>query len=331
MINSGIPLIKALNSLVAQLEKNPRMQLIVEGISQDVSSGASLSESLLMNPDVFSEAEVGMVQSGEASGRLNSVMENLANDLEKAHMIKAKVKSAMIYPVVVFVLLIAVVAAMMIFVIPKLKSLFESNNAELPLITRIVVGLSDFMVEQKFTFAVSVLGLVLFLMILKKTDVGKYMIDKFKITVPLFGSLFKKAYLSHFARSLSNLLDSNISIVKTVEITANSVGNEVYRKSLLLSAEDIKQGIPLAESLSENPLFPPMLINMIEVGEETAQLDEISAKVAKFYEDEVDTAVAGISKIIEPVILIVIGLTVGAVVAAIMLPIMQLSNVAGVL
>ena len=332
MVDSGIPMIRSLNSLAVQMQNVPRLQMIIEKISADVSSGASLSEALSMNPDVFSEAQVGMIQSGESSGQLSGVLQNIAGDLEKEHSIRSKVKSAMIYPIVVMLLLVAVVTGMMIFVIPQLKSLFESNaGAELPMITKIVVAISDFMVNQKRVLGVSILGILLFYQVFKRTGIGRYMIDQFKINVPLFGELFRKSYLSHFARSLSNLLSSGLSVIRTLEVTANSVGNDVYRRRLLLSSEDVKQGIPIAESLSESPLFPPMLISMLEVGEATAQVDEIAEKVAKFYEDEVDTAVAGISKIIEPVILIVIGLSVAAVVAAIMLPIMRLTDLAGVI
>lgn len=330
MVNSGIPMVKALRSLVNQMDKTPRMQMVVDKVANGVEGGSSLSEAIFTHPDVFMEQEVGMIQSGEASGQLSKVLENLAADTEKAYAIKAKVKSAMMYPVIVMLLLVAVVIAMMVFVIPQLKELFASSGTDLPLITKIVVGISDFFINQKFLLILGILAIVVVFMTVRKTDFGKYAIDKFKITMPLFGSLFKKAYLSRFARSFSNLLDSNISVVKAIEITGNSIGNAVYKKRLFVSMEDVKQGIPIAESLTEGDLFPPMLVNMIEVGEKTAQLPEISGKVADFYEDEVDTAVAGISKIIEPVILVVIGLTVGAVVAAIMLPIMKLTDVAGV-
>ena len=330
MVNAGIPMVKALRSLTAQMEKTPKLKSVIEKIASDVEGGASLSDALFANSDVFAEQEVGMIQSGEASGQLSGVLENLAKDTEKVYSIKAKVKSALMYPIIVITLLIGVVVAMMVFVIPQLKDLFATSGADLPLITKIVVGLSDFMIEKKVVFVLSVLVVAGLFMIFRKTDIGHYLIDSFKIKVPIFGSLFKKAYLSRFARSLSNLLDSNISIVKAIEITANSVGNEVYKKRLMLSVEDVKQGIPMAESLTESDLFPPMLVNMLEVGERTAQLPEIAGKVADFYENEVDTAVAGISKIIEPIILAVIGLTVGAVVAAIMLPIMKLTDIAGV-
>lgn len=330
MVNAGIPMVKALRSLVNQMGKTPRLQMVLEKISDDVEAGASLSEAVSGHEDVFIEQEVGMIQSGEASGQLSSVLENLAADTEKAYTIKAKVKSALMYPVIVILLLIGVVVAMMVFVIPQLKDLFATSGADLPLITKIVVGISDFMIEKKFVFLAGVAMLVMGFMVFKKTALGKFLIDKFKISIPIFGGLFRKSYLSRFARSFSNLLDSNISVVKAIEITGNSVGNEVYKKRLLISMEDVKQGIPIAESLTESDLFPPMLVNMMEVGEKTAQLPEITGKVADFYEQEVDTAVAGISKIIEPVILVVIGLTVGAVVAAIMLPIMKLTDVAGV-
>lgn len=331
MINAGIPMIKSLKSLESQSEKSPRLKIVIKQLKDDIESGTSLSAAMLPFEKIFTEAEVGMVESGEASGQLSKVLENIGKDVEKAHTIKSKVKSAMMYPVVIFCLLIAVVAVMMVYVVPKLTELFNSVQGELPLITKIVVGLSDFLRANGLFIIASILGVVLGLVLFKKTDTGRYAFDKFKISIPIFGKLFKMSYLSRFARSLSNLLDSNVSIVKTLEITANSIGNEVYRKRLMLSVEDIKQGIPLAENLTSSDLFPPMLVNMIDVGEKTAQLDEITAKVASFYEEEVDTAVAGISKVIEPVMLIFIGLTVGTVVAAIMLPIMKLSNLSSAL
>ncbi len=327
MINSGIPMVRALQSLVAQLEKTPRLRMVVEQLAKDIEGGGSLSKGMMKFDKIFAESEIGMIQSGEAAGQLTQVLENLAKDAEKAFSIKSKVKSAMIYPIVIFLLLIAVIVAMMVLVIPKLTELFASTGSELPLITRIVVGMSDFLINKKLLLIVIVFAIVAGFILFKKTETGRYTLDKVKLKFPIFGALFLKAYLSRFARSLSNLLDSNVTIIDTLEITANSIGNEVFRKRLMLSVEDMKQGIPLAENLNESDLFPPMLVNMIDVGEKTAQLDEITAKVAAFYEDEVDTAVAGISKIIEPVILIVIGLSVGLIVAAIMLPIMQLSDI----
>lgn len=330
MVNAGIPMIRALKALYSQMDKSPRMQMIIEAMSLKIEDGASLSVAMTDYPDVFSESEVGMVESGEESGQITRVLDNLATDADKAYTIKKKVKSAMMYPVIVLSLLVLVVIAMMIFVIPKLTDLFDSFGGELPFITKVVVGTSNFFINYGVNIAFAAMGLFVLFLFFRRTYAGKYMIDSFKLRIPIFGSLLQKFYLARFARSLNNLLDSDVSIVRTLEITANSVGSEVYKKRLLLAVEDIKQGIPLAENLTESRLFPPMLINMIDVGEKTAQLDEITGKVAMFYEDEVDTSVAGFSKIIEPIILAVVGLGVGTVVAAIMIPVMQLSNLSGV-
>lgn len=326
MLDAGIPMVKSLKSLILQMEKSPPMQVVLKDVLNRVEAGSSLSEALLAHPNVFTEAEIGMVESGEASGQISRVLETLSEDAEKAQEIRGKVKSAMMYPTIIFCLLLLVVAAMMVYVIPKLTELFAATGGDLPLITRIVIGISDFLINNKFTLIVGIAFIAGFIILFKRTDVGRYTFDNLKLKIPVFGKLYKKSYLARFARSLGNLVDSQVSIVKSLEITANSIGNEVYRRRILLSVEDIKQGIPLAENLSESPLFPPMLVNMIEVGEKTAQLDEITAKVANFYEKELDTTISGISKIIEPIILVVVGLTVGLVVLAVMLPIVKLSE-----
>ena len=329
MINAGIPMLKSLKSLKLQLADNAVFSSVLGTMIEEIQGGKSLSESMAEFPNIYSDAEIGMIRSGEATGRLSGVLENLAADAEKAYSIKNKVKSAMMYPIVILLLLVAVIVAMMLWVVPKLTDLFAATGSELPILTKVLIGTSDFLRNNSKELVLGILLFVILVIVFKRTDSGKYFFDALKLKIPIFGNLFKKAFLSRFARSLSNLLDSNVTIVESLEITANSIGNEVYKKRLLMSMEDIKQGIPLAENLTASPLFPPMLINMIDVGEKTAQLDQISAKVASFYEDEVDTAVAGISKIIEPVILIIIGSTVAVVVAAIMLPIMQLSNLSG--
>ncbi|MFA6917714.1 MAG: type II secretion system F family protein [Candidatus Gracilibacteria bacterium] len=329
MINAGIPMVNALKALAQQEVQNPRMMMIVYGLAEQVEAGKKLSDAMFVHPDIFAEKDIGMVRSGEASGQLANTLENLANDTLKAYEIKGKIKSAMTYPIVVMGLLLCVFVVMMIFVIPKLTELFSSFGKELPLLTRVVVGMSNFMVSQKLLLAFGVIALLFAFSIFRKTDFGRYYLDLFKLKVPLFGQLFRKAYLSRFARSLSNLLSSGLSIVTTLEIVANSVGNEIYRKKLLLATEDIKQGIPLAETLAESDFFPPMLLSMIEVGEKTAQLDTILNKVADFYENEVSTSINGLSKLLEPLILVVIGVSVGLIVGAIMMPIMDMSSLAG--
>ncbi|MFA6991876.1 MAG: type II secretion system F family protein [Candidatus Gracilibacteria bacterium] len=329
MLNSGIPMVKSLKTLSYQSEDNPRLRKVIDRLAELIESGSSLSVSMSTYPSVFSEQEVGMVESGEESGKLMKVLEELSRNLDKTYKLMAKVRSAMMYPAFIFALLIVVIIAMMIFVIPKLAELFLSVKTDLPLLTRIVIGSSDFTIKYGlYVFVVAVIAFIL-IGIYKKTDDGKLLFDKIKLGIPIFGQLFKKVYLARFSISLSNQIDSGVSIVRAFEITANSIGNEVYRKKLLLIKEDLKQGIPIADNLMQSDLFPPMMVSMVEIGEKTAQLGEISSKIADFYETEVDTTVEGLSKILEPIILVVIGVTVGGVVGAVMLPIMKLTDMAG--
>mgnify|MGYP001159302938 CR=1 FL=1 len=329
MVNAGVPVMKALKSLMGQVATDSHMYLLINSLYHKIEEGQSLSEAMSYHPKDFSEMEIGMIEAGEAAGQLNATLDNLGRDIERRNDIKHKIKSALMYPVAIMLLLVAVLIVMMVFVIPKLEGLFESQGANLPLVTKIVVGTSHFLIDYKFLLIFIVGALIAGIWIGKKTSEGKYIWDKLKINFPIFGKLFKMAYIARFARSIANLVSSGVPIVKTVEITSNAIGNEVYKRRLYLTSEDIKQGIPLAETLSESSLFPPMIVNMVEVGEKTAQLDAIMNKVADYYDETVSTTVQGIAKIIEPVVLVMIGLSVGVIVAAIMLPIMQLSNMAG--
>lgn len=330
MINSGVPVIKSLKSLLGQVEHGGHLYMIIEDLLTRVEEGQSLSEAMSHHASEFSEMEIGMVESGEAAGQLNKTLDNLAIDISRRQDIKHKIKSAMMYPIAIILLLMVVLIVMMVFIIPKLTALFERTAEDLPLITRIVVAISDALRNYGVFMFIGLVALIVGIHFGKKTSQGKYIVDKFKLAIPVFGKLFQMTYLARFARSLANLMSSGVPVVKTLEITANAVGNEVYKRRLMLTAEDMKQGIPLAENLSDPKLFPPMLVNMAEVGEKTAQLDTIMLKVADFYEESVSTTVQGLSKILEPAILVVIGVSVGIIVAAVMLPIMQLSDMASV-
>lgn len=329
MLNAGIPVIKSLHTLGLQSEKNRRLSRLLFDMAQSIENGRSLSEAMNDYPDIFDEAQIGMIKAGEASGQLNKTLLSLAEELEKTSKITGKVKGALVYPLVILCLLIAVIFLLMIMVIPQITKLFTQSSLELPLPTRIMVSLSSFLVAY---WPVVILGFFLFIMAIsagKKTRPGRYLWDSMLLRLPVFGSIFQKSALSKFARSFSNLLGSGIPIIKSLEIVAHAIGNEVYKRRLLLTAEDMKRGIPMAENMSENKLFPTMLVNMIEVGEQTAQLEQVTVKVADFYDDEVDTVVQALTKIMEPLILVIIGVTVGGLVAAIMLPIIQLTNIAG--
>jgi type IV pilus assembly protein PilC len=329
MLNAGLPLIKSLDTLGAQSEKTPKLAKLLFEMARAIERGQSLSESMSTYSDVFGDAEIGVVKAGEASGQLNKTLRSLAEELEKTASITGKVKGAMIYPLVIMSLLVVVIFLMMIMVVPQITKLFTETNKELPLPTRVLMWLSDFSINYWPFIIIALIALFIGFSAAKKTRTGRYVLDVIKLKLPIFGNIFQKTALSKFARGFSNLMGSGVPIIKSIEIVSHSIGNEVYKRRLLLTAEDMKRGIPMAENLAESKLFPKMLVNMIEIGEQTAQLENVTVKVAEFYDEEIDTVVAALTKIMEPLILVVIGLSVGGIVAAVMMPIMELTNIAG--
>lgn len=329
MINAGIPLIKSLNTLGAQAEKTPRLQRVLFDMAHEVEGGSSLSKALGKYPDVFTEAQLGAVQAGEASGQLNKTFKNLAEESEKSAAIVGKVKGALIYPIVILVIMFGVVFVMMLLVVPQISGLYSQAGKDLPAVTQILITMSDFTVSYWWLMILAVIGIISGIMSWKRTKSGRFYWDKMLLALPVFGNLVQKSTLAKFSYGFGNLLASGVPIIKAIEIVSMGVGNEVYRKRFLLTAEDMKSGIPMAENLSNSKLFPSMLVNMIEVGEQTAQLENVTQKVADFYNEEVNNAVNSLTKIMEPLIIVVVGITVGGLVAAIMLPIMQLTSLAG--
>lgn len=330
MINAGIPLIKSLNTLGAQSEKNPKLQRVLFDLAHQVETGSSLSKALEKYPDVFTEAQIGAVQAGEASGQLNKTFRNLAEEAEKSASIAGKVKGALIYPVVILTLMFGVIFLMMLLVVPQISKLYGEAGKELPLATKILIQMSDITVAYWWAILGGIALFIAAVITWKKTKSGRYYWDMLMLNMPIFGDLVKKSTLSKFAYGFGNLLGSGVPIIKAMEIVSAAVGNEVYRKRFLLTAEDMKSGIPMAENLSNSKLFPSMLVNMIEVGEQTAQLENVTQKVAEFYNEEVNNSVNALTKIMEPLIIVVVGVTVGGLVAAVMLPIIQLTDITGI-
>jgi len=334
MINAGVSLVKSLKILGDQFE-NPKMQKICIKIQKDLEEGSSLGDSLLKFPDVFESAELGMISAGEVSGQLNKVLLTLADKVEESSKIKGKIKGAMMYPMAIIVVICIVLAAVLILVIPGMKETFEKGGAELPASTQALISMSDALVGEtlgipNMVFVIlGVIGFIVSLKIWKKTKQGKYHWDNFILHIPVFGTMNRKMVLMQFCQSLSNLASSGVSIVRGLEITSETVGNEVYRRRILFIKEDVEQGIPIADNIRENKvMFPVMLTAMIEVGEKTAELGKITNKVAEFYKDEVEVMVKSLSSLMEPIIIVVIGGVVGFIVAAIMQPIMMMSEVA---
>lgn len=256
MLNAGLPLIKSLNTLSNQSTKNKRLARVLADLAQEIEGGSSLSGGMASYPDVFDEAQIGVVKAGEASGQLNKTLKSLAKEMEKSASVAGKIKGALIYPIVILTLLVAVIFLLMIMVVPQITKLFTETGGTLPLPTQILIGTSNFFVDWWPFIVISVAALIFGLMAAKKTRSGKYLWDLMLLKLPIFGTIFQKGALSKFARGLSNMLSSGVPIIQSLEIVAHSIGNEVYKRRLLLTAEDMKKGIPMAENMSDSKLSP---------------------------------------------------------------------------
>lgn len=330
MINSGVPLIRSLYVLADQT-KNPRFKIIIRKLALGMEEGQRLSEVMADFDYVFAEAERGMIASGEASGNLGGILVDLANNAEKSAQIIAKVRNAMLYPVVIILIMITSIIIMLTMVVPKLTQLFSDAGSSLPLTTQILLRASNFTkVAWPFMLIIAI-GVVIGIYFMRREKRGKYTIDMIVLRTPIFGGIMKKLMLARFSRMLSSLMASGIPIVRALNIDAKALGNEVYRQRIYFAAQDVSQGIPLGENLQDNEfLFPPMVSSMVLVGEQTANLSKVSEKIAIHYENEVDASVEALSKVMEPVILVVMGLVVGFIVAAVMQPIIAISDLSSI-
>jgi len=334
MINAGISIVKALNILHAQVE-NPHMKGIILELVDKIESGSSFSEALSDYPKYFSEGQIGMVESGEASGRLNQTLLEIAKETEKSAALLSKIKGAMIYPIVVIFIMLGAGFAVMTFVMPRIKEMFDNLGGQLPPMTQLLISLSDFLVSATLGIP-NVLWVILGLIGLgfafvwwKKTPIGKIIWAEIVLKIPVFGKLTKKVALARFCRGLSTMIGSGIPIIKALQITASSVGNALYEKRIRRIADDVRQGITMAENMKDDEkYFPSMIVGMIGVAEQTAQIDEISGRLADFYEDEVSDMVKGLSALLEPIIILILGAAVAFLVISVMLPILSASDLA---
>lgn len=329
MVDAGIPIIQSLQTLSEQNKKNPKFSGVIGDMARDVEQGESLSGAMEQHTKVFNESEIGMIRSGEVSGHLNNILRDLAKQTEKNAQTLSKVKGALTYPAVVMGILFIVLFLMMTMVIPNLTNLFTQTGSELPTITRVVMGMSKFMQEKSYVIIGGIVIFGVLFTLWKRTKNGRYMWHVFLLHLPIFGGLIQKSTISQFARTLGNLLAAGVTINQSLNIISNAMNNEVYKRKIKLAGDDIRGGIPLAETLRNSNYFPLMLVNMIEIGEQTAQLESVTKRIADFYDEQVDDAVKGLTKVIEPLIMVVVGLAVGGLVAAIMLPIMSLADIAG--
>lgn len=329
MIDAGLPLVQCLDILGQQTESVALSKVVVQ-VRQDVESGSTFAESLKKHPTVFDNLYCNMVAAGEAGGILDTILQRLAAYMEKFAKIKKQIKSAMIYPSVILFVAISVVSLLMVVVVPMLANIFAESGQALPLPTRIVVAISNFMKGWGgLGVVIGVVSLVVGLKQWRKTDDGLKAQDAFVLKVPVMGSLIQRVSVAKFTRTLGTLLTSGVPIMEGLIIVARTSGNKIVEEAIMATRQAVSEGKTLAEPLSKAKVFPAMVVQMISVGEATGALDNMLNKIADFYDDEVDSAVGALTSMLEPMLMIFLGITVGFVIVAMYMPIFQMGSAAG--
>lgn len=331
MISAGLPIMKALDIIANQSTKK-RIREIFDDIKSQIEQGAPFSKGLERYRNIFGDLYINMVRAGEAGGLLDNVLDKLAGYMEKAISLKRKVKSAMMYPSIVLIVAVVVVWGLMVFIIPKFKEMYDSFGGTLPALTQFTINLSNFLSSWYgggLIFAFIVITSISIRICYKKTEKGRYILDQLMLKIPKIGDLLRKVSVSKFSRTLGTLLNSGVPILEALDIVAKTSGNKVIEKHLLRSKTDIESGKNIVYPLEKAGVFPPMVTQMIAVGEETGALDQMLTKIADFYDDEVDRAVEGLTKLIEPMLMIFVGGAVGFVIIAMYLPIFKMGSVVG--
>ena len=324
MIDAGLPLVQALDILSSQVE-NKTLGRTLSQVKVDVESGATYADALKKHPRVFSELYVNMVAAGEAGGILDTILNRLAAYIEKAMKLKKKVKGAMVYPAVVTSIAVLVIAVIMIFVVPTFSKMFAQLGGTLPLPTRIIINMSDFIAGIGGLLAAgAIVAFVVFLVQFRRTEKGKYITDRILLKLPIFGTLLNKVAVAKFTRTLGTLISSGVPILDGLDITAKTSGNKVIEYAINDVRKGVVGGKTLAEPITKAQVFPPMVTHMIAVGESTGALDAMLAKIADFYDDEVDATVSNLTAMMEPMLMVFLGGTVGFIVVAMYLPIFKL-------
>ncbi|GMV06946.1 MAG: fimbrial assembly protein PilC [Gemmatimonadota bacterium] len=325
MINSGLPLVQSLDILGEQTE-NPALRKTIQETLYDVESGHTLADAMGKHPKVFTELFVNMVAAGEAGGILDTILLRLATFLEKNDALVRKIKGAMVYPAVIFSVAGGAIVILLIFVIPTFQSMFESAGIPLPLPTRIVIGMSAFLQAWWWACGAGAVGAVVGIKQFYATSQGQLLIDKLMLSLPILGDMQRKAAVARFTRTLGTLVSSGVSILEGLEITAKTAGNRVIHDAVMGSRASIAGGETIAGPLKESGVFPPMVVQMINVGEQTGGLDEMLTKIADFYDEEVDAAVETLLSAMEPIMIVVLGVVVGGMIVAMYLPIFDMIN-----
>ncbi len=325
MINAGLPLVQSLNILAAQTE-NKTLAEVTRAVVYDVESGNTLADAFSKHPKAFSGLYVNMVAAGEAGGILDTILLRLATFLEKNDALVRKVKGAMIYPGVIISVAAIAICILLIFVIPTFQTMFASANLELPLPTRVVIAMSDALISYWWVILGAFAGAFFGIRSYYATAPGRLQIDTLLLKAPVLGDVIRKSAVSRFTRTLGTLVSSGVSILEGLEITAKTAGNQVVHNAVMESRQSIAGGETIAAPLEKSKVFPPMVISMIAVGEQTGGLDEMLSKIADFYDEEVDVAVSALLSLMEPAMIVCLGVIVGGMVIAMYLPIFDMMN-----
>lgn len=324
MVRTGFSLAKALDTISLQIDHPGFKQTILQ-MREDVEKGTTLSKASAKYPKIFSETFVSMLEAGEVSGKLDEVLKRLTIQLKKSHELRSKVKNALTYPTIVTIAMVLIGLAMMIFVLPNITSLYSDAQANLPLPTKLLIGLSDFMAAYAI-YVFAGIGIIVFLIYrYAKTDSGKKLFHTMLLKIPVASPIVKKVNLANFTRTLSSLLKTDIPIVETFLIISRSSKNVIYKSALNQAAEELKKGVSVCQTLEKNPsLFPPLITQIINIGEESGTLDATAEDMAVFYEEEVSSTMDNLAAVIEPILMLVIGVAVGGVALAVIMPIYSL-------
>ena len=328
MIDAGLPLVQCLDILGSSNE-NKTFKRVIADVKLGVESGSTFSESLNRHPKVFDRLYVNLVAAGEVGGILDTILNRLAAYMEKAEVLKRRVKSAMVYPISVTVVAFGIVVLMLVKVIPVFEKMFSDFGGELPAPTQMVVALSNFVQTYLLHGFGIIIALIFLYKYVRSTDKGCMVLDQFFLKVPVFGTLIRKVAVARFSRTLATMLSSGVPILDALEIVARTSGNMVVEREILLTKASIAEGKTIAEPLSKSKVFPGMVVQMISVGEQTGAMDTMLGKIADFYDDEVDAAVTALTSLLEPLMMVVLGGSIGSLLVAMYLPIFKIAESIG--
>jgi type IV pilus assembly protein PilC len=328
MIDAGLPIVQCLD-ILAQQSDSKLLCKTISAVKKDVEGGTTLADALRKHPKIFDDLYVNMVEAGEAGGILNTILNRIALFIEKANRLKKKVKGAMIYPCAIVCVAVIVVAVLMIFVIPVFAELYGGMGKALPMPTQICIDISNWFVAYWYVLVAVVAGAIMAVSFYYKTPAGRMNIDSLLLRMPIIGDLLRKVAVARFSQNMSLLLSSGVPILDGLAITGKTAGNKVVEKAILDSRVSISQGKTVAEPLRDSKIFPPLVCQMVAVGESTGGLDTMLKKVAELYEEEVDDAVNNLTAMMEPMIMVVLGVILGGLVIAMYLPIFQMGSLVG--